>query len=258
MTDDNDLFDYLAKGGKFSSPANAPARYRAELMRLMASFVDSELAGAAGFADCINLGPGLKERISAARIVLEKLDHAERVLRVMAEFGVDAARYQRVHPWAARIRRDDHIGTTRKSGDMRLNVLHYPIAGWTDSVVLNVLMGHATVIQIGDFVHSSYQPLAEAFRAILPREERHVGLGEEGLVKIAAKGDAARAEVSASVDYWWPKVAETFGSVKSERTAVLRRLGLRRRPNDELLDEWRARVGAALGSTLLAWGGGRC
>jgi 1,2-phenylacetyl-CoA epoxidase catalytic subunit len=258
MSDDGDILDYLARGGKLSAPGNAPPRYRAELLRLMASFVDSELAGAAGFADCINLGPGVKERIAASRIVLEKLDHAETVLKIMGAFGANVARYQNVHPWAARIGRDDDIGVTRRAGDMRLNVFHYPITGWTDSVVLNVLMGTATVIQIGDFVYSSYQPLAEAFRAILPREERHVGLGEEGLVKIAAKGDAARAEVSASVDYWWPKVAETFGSVKSERTSVLRRLGLRRRSNDELLDEWRGRVGAALGSTLLAWGGGRC
>ena len=35
-------------------------------LRWMASFVDSELAGAAGFADLINAAPGLKERIAAA------------------------------------------------------------------------------------------------------------------------------------------------------------------------------------------------
>lgn len=257
MTDDADIFDYLASGGKFSSPANAPARYRSELLRLMASFVDSELAGAAGFADCINLGPGLKERIAASRIVLEKLDHAERVLRLMAEFGADAARYQHLHAWAARISRDDDIGAVRKSGDMRLNVLHYPIAGWTDSVVLNVLMGHATTIQISDYLGCSYQPLADAFREILPREQRHVALGEEGLVKISAKGDASRAEIGTSVDYWWPRVSATFGSPKSQRGDFLRRCGLRRRSNEDLLEEWRARVSVALGPSMRVWGG-RC
>ena len=39
--------DYLAKGGMLSAPGNAPTRYRGELLRLMAGFVDSELAGAA-------------------------------------------------------------------------------------------------------------------------------------------------------------------------------------------------------------------
>jgi ring-1,2-phenylacetyl-CoA epoxidase subunit PaaA len=36
------------------------------LLRLMASFVDSELAGSAGFADTINDAPGIKSRIAAA------------------------------------------------------------------------------------------------------------------------------------------------------------------------------------------------
>ena len=45
--------DYLAQGGKLTSPGNVPPRYRGELLRLMASFVDSELAASAGFAGSI-------------------------------------------------------------------------------------------------------------------------------------------------------------------------------------------------------------
>ena len=89
MAEDMTIDSYLAKGGVLSNPSNVPPRYRAELMKLMATFVDSELAGAAGFADIINDGPGIKERIAAARIVMEKTDHAGRVLRIMGEFGAD-------------------------------------------------------------------------------------------------------------------------------------------------------------------------
>ena len=66
--------DYLAQGGVLTSPDNVPARYRGELLRLMATFVDSELAASAGFADTINAAPGITARIAAARIVLEKTD----------------------------------------------------------------------------------------------------------------------------------------------------------------------------------------
>jgi len=93
MTESMDIADYLSQGGKLTNPANVPSRYRGELMRLMAGFVDSELAGAAGFADVINAGPGIKERIAAARIVLEKTDHADKVLRLMGEFGANTDRY---------------------------------------------------------------------------------------------------------------------------------------------------------------------
>ncbi|MEZ5922073.1 MAG: Phenylacetic acid catabolic protein [Parvularculaceae bacterium] len=250
MKNDDDILAYLARGGKLSAPDNAPARYRAELMRLMASFVDSELAGAAGFADRINDGPGVKERIAASRIVLEKLDHASRVLAIMADFGADAARYQETHSWAARINRDDDIGTTRKSGDMRLNVLHYPLSNWTDAVVLNVLMGNATIIQIGEYAACSYQPLAEVFREILPREQRHAELGEEGLLKIAGEGSPARRAIAESVDYWQPKVAATFGGASSPRTELLRRFGLRKRSNADLLDAWLGRISVVLQPTL--------
>ncbi|HRK41837.1 MAG TPA: phenylacetic acid catabolic, partial [Gemmobacter sp.] len=67
-TDTMNLDDYLAQGGVLTAPGNVPARYRGELMRLMSSFVDSELAASAGFAGSINFAPGIKERIAASRI----------------------------------------------------------------------------------------------------------------------------------------------------------------------------------------------
>lgn len=170
--------DYLAQGGVLTSPANVPPRYRAELMKLMASFVDSELAGAAGFADVINAGPGIKERIAAARIVLEKTDHADKVLAVMGEFGVDTARYANHHPWVARLDRDADIGATRSEHDMRLAVFNYPLDGWGDAVVMNLLMGRAVVAQLADMQMVSYQPLAEAFRSVAPVELRHAELAD--------------------------------------------------------------------------------
>jgi len=253
MSDDGDILDYLARGGKLSAPDNAPPRYRAELMRLMSSFVDSELAGAAGFADRINDAPGIKAKIAAARITLEKIDHAERILKLMGEFGANVDRYQRLHPWAARLPRDAAIGVVRQAGDMRLNVFRYPLADWDDAVVMNVLMGEAGVIQIEDMTHSSYQPFAEAMRAILPRERRHAELGREGLDVIAARGADGKAAIARSLDYWWPRVAETFGAGNSRRAEQLRRLGLRRRTNADLIEDWRARMSAVFSGPSFGW-----
>lgn len=242
---DMSIEEYLAHGGKLSSPDNVPPRYRGELLRLMASFVDSELAASAGFADTINDAPGIKSRIAAARIVMEKADHAERVLAVMAGFGVDTARYEGVHPWAARLARDADIGARRQGGDMRLSVFHYPLEGWVDAVVMNVLQGAAAVIQIGEYARISYQPLAEVFRAIAPRESRHAELGREGLARIAAN-EEGRAAARSSVAYWHPRVAAGFGPAGSARYDLLARLGLRHQPNEVLLAEWTAATDAIL------------
>ncbi|MBD3763215.1 MAG: phenylacetate-CoA oxygenase subunit PaaI [Rhodobacterales bacterium] len=251
MTDTMNIDDYLAQGGVLTSPGNVPARYRGELLRLMASFVDSELAASAGFAAAINLAPGIKERIAASRITLEKADHAERVLGVMADFGTDAARYQRQHDWAARVARDADLGTTRTGGDMRLSVFHYPITGWADAVAMNVLMGLATGVQMTELTRVSYAPLAEVFREIAPREARHAELGIEGLDRLAATAEG-RDQLRASLAYWQPRVAATFGLAASPRHALLARMGLRHQTNEALLARWQTLVAETLGPLGLA------
>lgn len=227
---------YLAEGGKLSAPENVPPRYRAELMKLMASFVDSSLAGAAGFADVINAGPGIKERIAAAKIVLEKTDHADRVLRIMAGFGTDTARYANAHPWAARLPRDADIGSQRSDQDMRLAVFNYPLAGWADAVVMNLLMGLAVGVQLEEMSRISYQPLAEVFREVAPRERRHTELAVEGLERLITEGETSALQTS--VTYWHPRVAASFGQEHSDKFERLQRLGLRHTPNAALRTRW--------------------
>ncbi len=245
MSENVELADYLSRGGKLSAPANVPPRYRGELLRLMATFVDSELAGAAGFADCINTAPALRARIAASRIVYEKLASAEKVLRIMGEFGADTARYVTHHPWTARLARSADIGATRQGGDMRLSVFQYPIEGWADAVVMNVLMGRASVIQLTEFADGSYQPLSDAFREILVSERGHAELGLDGLRVLVADPDQHDA-IRASIDYWCPRVAASFGTAGSARFETLRRFGLRHTPNEVLAERWRGEVSAEL------------
>ena len=246
MSDEADLFldRYLAEGGVLTSPANATPRYRAEVMKIMASFVDSELAGAAGFADIINAAPGLRERIAAAKIVLEKTRHAEVVLDLMGEFGANTARYASSHPWAARLSRDTAPGAAPQGHDMRLSVFNYPLTGWTDAVTMNLVMGLAVEVQLQDLCHISYQPLAMAFGRIAPVEANHVKLAREGLSSLAAAGE--EAAIRASIAYWTPRVAPVFGSEDPARFAALSALGLRHRDNAALREAWRVSLATAL------------
>lgn len=245
MNNEVELVKYIAGGGKLTSPSNANARYRGEIMRLMAVFVDSEMAGASGFADSINLAPGLNERISAARIVAEKFAHAGRVLKIMEEFGANTSRYIESHPWSNRLSRTASLGTKRVDGDMRLNVFHYPLTDWCDALTMNTLMGCATVIQLTELSDCSYQPLANAFAEILPVEARHACLGEAGLRRLLAN-EGARTPAQTSVDYWYPRVASTFGRASSDHLDAYLRYGLRRRSNEELLAIWQTDAGRIL------------
>jgi len=244
MISEDDLA-YLARGGKLSAPDNATPRYRGEVMRLMAVLIDSLMAGASGFADCINLAPGLKERMVAARIVLEKFGHAEKILRLMEQFGANLPQYVQGHPWAARRDRSAYFGTRRVEGDMRLNVFHYPIQGWVDAVTMNLLMGRATAIQLGELRECSYAPLADTIAEILPVETRHAELGRAGVAAALVRGHDP-TDVQACVNYWYPRVADTFGRAASDRFETYRKYGLRQRSNAELLERWRADVAPIL------------
>lgn len=250
MTSDDSAMpieEYLAGGGKLTAPENVPPRYRAELLRLMAIFVDSELAGAAGFATLINDAPGVTQRIASARIVLEKTQNAQRVLRVMADFGTDTDRYANSHPWADRLPREAPLGTKRSYEDMRLPVFNAPFDGWADAVVMNLLMGLATGILLEDYRSLSYQPLAETFREIEPIERAHTQLAREGVAALGAE----RETVQASVRYWLPRVAASFGSAGQGRDARLLKFGLRQRDNKALRAQWVEAVGTTLDALSL-------
>lgn len=248
---DQELIAEIAKGRKLGAEDALPAGYRGELIRLMAVFVDSELAGAAGFTPFINHAPGLRERAVAARIVSEKFGHAERVLSLMTRFGVDPALYVRSHAWEARLDRFLDLGNRRIGGDKRLNVFHYPVEGWLDAIALNFLMGTASAVQLGELLRCSYAPLAEAMAEIVPREEEHARLGETALRQLIDRHRPA-VDAQLAVAYWFPRVAATFGRVDSDRFDLYRRYGLRQNANAAMLAQWRVDVAARLGKLGLS------
>lgn len=242
---DKDFLNRVAAGHKVGAGETLPTAYRSEVMRLLVVFADSELAGAAGFCPFINRGPGLRERIVAAKIVAEKYVHAELALKLLEPFGVNPTLYVRSHAWDSRLDRNVDLGTRRIGGDKRLNVFHYPLEGWEDAVVFNMLMGTATAIQLGEMENASYQPLAELIAQILPREKEHAALGETG-VRQAIERSGSKSAAQAAVDYWLPRVAATFGRVDSEHASTYIQYGLRRRSSADMLNDWKTQTNASL------------
>lgn len=235
------LIDRISKGEKVSQSDTLPAGYRNELMRLMVVFVDSELAGAAGFATQINSAPGVKESILASRIVSEKFSNADNILTLLKGFGVDPQLYVASHAWSARVARAVDLGQRRVGGDKRLNVFHYPLQGWVDSLVMNVMMGTASLTQLRELQSCSYQPLADAMAQILKTETTHTELGEEGLNQ-AIENAFSTDEVQNSVNYWYPRVAAAFGRSDSDRTDLYRKLGLMHSSNVDRRAAWEGEI----------------
>ncbi|MBB4285324.1 Phenylacetic acid catabolic protein [Roseospira goensis] len=244
-TTDADVTARIARGEKLADASEASAGYRAELMRVLAVFVDSELAGTAGLVPFINSAPGLRERATAARIVAEKFDHAQTVLEIMAPFGINPTLYVRAHCWASRLDRDLDLGSRRVGGDKRLNVFHAPLEGWLDAVTMNMLMGTAVSVQLGELADCSFRPLCAVMGDIAAREAAHAAAGETGIAQAIARGRTTAAS-QVAVDYWYPRVAHTFGRVDSLHFERYRQFGLRRHTNAELLNRWVAGINPRL------------
>ena len=144
---DQDFLQRIAAGNRIAAPqGNAlrcggekvPNDYRNELMRLVVVFADSELAGAAGFCPFINRGPGVRERIIAAKIVAEKYVHAEMALTLLEPFGVNPMLYVRSHAWDSRLDRNVDLGT-RRIGGVRLRSVHASVVFSRENMVPSLL-----------------------------------------------------------------------------------------------------------------------
>ncbi|MCP5373388.1 MAG: phenylacetate-CoA oxygenase subunit PaaI [Hyphomicrobiales bacterium] len=243
---ETDILEKVKAGGKITGDDTLTPGYRGEVVRLMTIFVDTELAWVSEYADQINRAPGIRERVVAARIVAEKLDHAQRVLALLEAFGVNPELYVRSHAWTARLDRSVDLGTRQVGDDKRLNVLHYPIQGWTDSVTMNALFGPATIIHLTEVANCSHAALAETMAGILERERGHAEAAIKGL-RQAVERDGSPAAAQVAVDYWYPRIADTFGRSDSTRYEQYRAYGLRQHTNAELLATWKQDVAPILG-----------
>ena len=248
--DEKALLATIAGGGRIADLHDMTPVYRGEVIRLMTIFVDTELAWAAGYADSINSAPGMRERVVAATIVAEKLGHAETVIGLLEPFGVHPELYIRSHAWTGRFDRNVDLGTRKVGDDKRLNVLHYPLEGWTDAVTMNALFGAATVLHLSELAGASYAPLGDAMAGIVEREKGHAAQAAKGLEQAVERGAAAAAQ--AAVDYWYGRIGATFGRIESERFELYRSFGLRRHTNAELLAQWEGEVTPILDRAGLA------
>ena len=219
---------------------DASEPYREAVLKVLSIFVDSQLAAAANFNDGMEACPSVRDRVTAARVVLEKTSNAEKFLPVMHEFGAATDKYLLHHPWAARHDRVAPLDTALvEKRDMRNPVFDFPLLNWKDSIVWAVLVGHSSNLQITDFCEMSYHPGAGVFQQIQPVEERHHCLALEEFQKYAAVSEN-RQPLQTSIDYWWPRVSAGFGKNGSKTSQILEIFGLRRTSNDVLRTQWAA------------------
>lgn len=249
--EDRRLLQQIGSGSAVSNLQSSSKKYRELATGILLQYADSEMSGAAGYAQVLPCAPGLKERVALARIMHEKLSLAQRTYDLAAQTGISIDKYVSSHCWESRLQRKVALGYRRGAADKRVNALMYPMEGWADLCVFTYLMASMACLQLDDFRKSSFEPWANLAAEHLPVEESHREFGLDSLRALSAS-EPDLGLLRLSLRYWFDKVKACFGPPHSERNALYLEFGIKTRRNEELADAWQAEVSANLASVDIA------
>ena len=225
---------------KITSPHEMTPEYRENLVHLMQMQADSELAGAFGYVPWIQKSPSIEETLTVAQIVKDEVRHARVLYRLLQELGENVQGYYEAHNFNLRVS-DADIGTERKADDKRVNIFYYPIDTWYDFIMFNFCMDRGAGHQLEDALDCSYKPWCDVMEGIFKEEAMHMAHGDQWVKKLAAD-PKTRDAAQEALDRWYPRTMNIFGRRGSKRNEVYRRLGLKKRDNDEVRQAFAAEI----------------
>ena len=226
------LQEKLSKDQKIETLEEMTDDYRGHLTNLMMMQADSELAGAFGYVPWITKSPDIKETLQVAQIVKDEVRHARVMYRLLEGVGVDVDEYYKSHNFNLRVEKGD-IGTLRAADDKRVNIFYYPIDTWFDFIMFNFCMDRGAGHQLEDSLDCSYKPWSDGMEGIFKEEAMHMAHGDQWAEQLS-RDDKTHDELQRALDRWYPRTMNIFGRANSPKNAIYRKLGLKKRDNDEV------------------------
>jgi ring-1,2-phenylacetyl-CoA epoxidase subunit PaaA len=222
----------LAKGGKVETLDEMTDEYRGHLTNLMMMQADSELAGAFGYVPWIMKSPDIKETLQVAQIVKDEVRHARVMYRLLEGVDVNVDEYYKKNNFSLRVDKDD-IGTLRAADDKRVNIFYYPIDTWFDFIMFNFCMDRGAGHQLEDSLDCSYKPWCDGMEGIFKEEAMHMAHGDQW-TKQLSDNEETHDDLQKALDRWYPRTMNIFGRKDSPKNKIYRKLGLKKRDNDEV------------------------
>ncbi|MBI4064035.1 MAG: phenylacetate-CoA oxygenase subunit PaaI [Elusimicrobia bacterium] len=226
------LAEKLTKGEKVISVDEMSQEYKEHLVHLMTMQADSELAGAYGYVPWIMKSPSIQETLTVSQIVKDEVRHGRVMYRLLEGLGFPVQDYYESHNFNLRVNEED-IGTQRAADDKRVNIFYYPIDTWYDFIMFNFCMDRGAGHQLEDAKDCSYKPWCDVMEGIFKEEAMHMAHGDFWVKKLA--GDkATHDEAQEALNRWYPRTMNIFGRQNSPKNKIYRKLGLKKRDNEEV------------------------
>jgi ring-1,2-phenylacetyl-CoA epoxidase subunit PaaA len=201
--------------------AGQPEEYQTAVQKIVISHAVNELYGAQVFDEpAIKLAPTPYAKWLTCRIAMEEYHHHVRFKGLADEIGVAAQRMEPKHK-------------------RPLSIFEFELRTWPEFCVFKAVADYAEILQVEDLLHCSFHPLRNLARITMP-EKFHAKFGKDSCLELIQQGRAA--EVQDAINRYFPITPGFFGSSQSKNNEVYRKWGLKQRTNDEMRDDFVARV----------------
>jgi ring-1,2-phenylacetyl-CoA epoxidase subunit PaaA len=202
--------------------AQQPEEYRTAVQKIVISHAVNELYGAQVFDEpAIKLAPTPYAKWLTCRVAMEEYHHHVRFRALADEIGVPA---QRMDPQHKR----------------PLSIFGFELKTWPEFCAIKAIADYAEILQVEDLLHCSFHPLRNLARITMPEEKFHAKFGKDFCLELIHQGRAT--EVQDAIDRYFPITPGFFGASQSKNNEIYRKWGLKQRTNDEMRQDFLARV----------------
>lgn len=193
-----------------------PKEYQDLLLRVLTIQADCEIGGPHLYVrEWLLDAPSPDDQWRLTRIAAEEMDHFRKFARLLRDLGVDAT------PLAY-----------KNKPERLVEIFRQDMPTWADVAAFSALADRVGKYMLEEFVDCSYVPLSNILPRILVEEKGHIQFGEMKLEQMAQDPDTKR-QAQETVDRWYPRALDMFGSSRSRRSEQYLEWGLKRRTNEE-------------------------
>ena len=200
-----------------------PEEYQTAVKKIVISHAVNELYGAQVFDEpAIALAPTPYAKWLTCRVAMEEYHHHVRFRGLAEQIGVPA---EMIDPKVKK----------------PLSIFSFELKTWPEFCVIKAIADFAEILQVEDLLHSSFHPLRDLARITMPEEKFHAKFGKDFCTELI-RSTEGRASVQDAINRYFPITPGFFGASNSKNNEMYRRWGLKSRSNDEMREDFVARV----------------
>ena len=198
---------------------NYPKEFKDAIVKIVRSHAVNELYGARVFDEpAIALAPNPYSKWLTCRVAMEEYGHHVRFKELGDKLNIP------------------EVDMTPE-GKNPLSIFEFPLETWAEFCVIKLLADLAEILQVEDLLECSFHPLKNVARMTMPEEKFHAKFGEDFTKELIAT-EQGKKDIQDAINRYYPMLPSFFGRAESKNNEIYRKWGIKKRKNEEMLDDY--------------------